>query len=388
MKTWLKVAIPLLILVLGAVAASAVVEMRETPPKTAPVILPPLVRVETVHASELTLEVRAQGTVRPRTESAIAAEVAGRVLRVAPAFADGGFFAPGDVLVEIDPADYRQALAAARARVTQAELRLAQEEAAAAVARREWESLGADGEASPLTLRTLQVKDAAAALEAARADVERAERDLERTRVVAPFAGRVRTKMADVGHFVNRGTALAEIYATDVFEVGLPVPDRDLAFVDVPLVGRGSGPTVRLEAEFAGRRHAWQGRIVRTEGEVDARSRVVTLVAEVRDPFGSGRDASRLPLAPGMFVDGIIGGRTLPRAFTVPRAAFRGDDVVMVVDAENRLRLRKVAVHQTGRDASIVTEGLEDGDRVSVTALDSVTDGMAVRVADAAPSGS
>lgn len=386
MKTALKIALPLIVIVAGAVGARGIVGMREAADTAPPRVLPPLVRAHPVSPETLTLDVKAQGTVVPRTESVLTAEVSGRVLSVSPSFAGGGFFEAGEVLVEIDPADYRQALASARSLLAQSEVRLAQERAQADVARREWEALGSGDPPSPLTLRTLQVAEAEAAVESARAQVERAERDLERTKVTAPFAGRIRSKAVDIGQFVNRGAVLASAYSVDVAEVRLPVPDADLAHVEVPLGyrnGRSSGGTpVEIAAEFAGDTHTWQGRIVRTEGEIDPRSRVVTLVAQVDDPYDRGRRPDRPPLAVGMFVDATIRGRVLEDAFVVPREAFRDDDTVVVIDDEQRLRLRDVGVAQARRETVVVRDGLSAGERVLVSPLDTISEGMLVRTDD------
>ncbi|RMF72621.1 MAG: efflux RND transporter periplasmic adaptor subunit [Acidobacteria bacterium] len=383
-QTALMILAPLAVLLAGAAAAGVLIGMRAAPPRRAPEVLPPLVRTVELHAGPVRLEVHTQGTVIPRTESTLTAEVAGRIVSVSPRFADGAFFEQGEVLLEIDPADYREALAAARVRVAEAELRLAQEEAAADVARREWRELGEQG-GSPLALRELQVAQARAALDAARAAVERAERDLARTRVVAPYAGRVRQKLVDLGQFVARGVALARVYAIDRAEVHLPVAGRELAWFDAPLAYRGgavrtAGPRVRLTATLAGRTHRWDGRITRTIGEIDPQSRVITVVAEVRDPYGRRGSDDRPPLAVGTFVEAAIEGHALERAFVVPREAFFDDDTVLVVDAENRVRFRDVHVVKENRDDVIVSAGLEDGERVLVSPLETVTEGMLVRV--------
>jgi RND family efflux transporter MFP subunit len=275
--------------------------------------------------------------------------------------------------------------------VAQAELRLAQEEAEAEVARNEWQDLGG-GEASSLTLRVPQVAEAEAALASARAALDRAERDLERTRIRAPYAGRVREKNVDLGQYVTPGTPLAQIYSVDFAEIRLPLPDADLAFVDLPLSFRGAeadspGPEVVLRAEFAGRSYEWSGRLVRTEGEIDPRTRMVHAVAQVKNPYGRGDDPERPPLAAGMFVEAEIAGRPVKGVAVIPRTALRNDSQVLVVDRDNRLQFRDVVVLRTSDDQAIVSSGLNQGDRVCLSNLAAVTDGMRVRVFDAEAEG-
>ena len=382
----LKIVAPLA--VLGVAGFAAVTMIRNRPPVEvqAPVFTPPGVRIEEVTLRDVPLNVTSQGTVRPRTESQLVSEIAGRVTVVAPAFAEGGFFESGDVLVTIDPFDYQQAVVSARAQLAQARLRLAQEEAEAEVAVREWDALGR-GDPRALTLREPQLEDARASVAGAEAGLERAERDLERAEIVAPYAGRIRQKDVDIGQFVRVGDAVATIYAVDIAEVRLPLPDEQLAFLDLPLSYRGGAdqpqPHVTLRATFAGEEHEWQGRIVRTESEIDPVSRMVHAVAEVVDPYAPGPNRRRPPLAVGMYVEAEIAGRTAHDVAVVPRAALRGRDQVLVVDAEDRLSFREVDILRATTDAIYVQRGLAEGELVVVSPLDMPTEGMRVQLADA-----
>jgi len=383
MSTMKRAVVPILILLAAGIGAFAIFVSKPAPETRRPEFKPPLVRVQKVELQDVQLTVRSQGTVAPRTESRLVPEVSGRVLRVSPGFAVGGFFEEGDSLLEVDPYDYRQALVQARSRVAQAGLRLALEEAEAEVARREWEELG-EGDASPLTLREPQVEDAHAALQAAEAGLQQAQRDLDRTVVKAPYAGRLREKHVDVGQYVTRGTAVATLYSVDAAEVRLPLPDSELAYLVLPLNYRGedaarSGPEVMLQAEFGGKVHRWAGRVVRTEGEIDPRSRMVHVVAQVNDPYG--RDGDRPPLAVGMFVQAEIRGRLAKGVAVIPRQALHPGNMVWTVDEEDRLFFRDVNIFRVEGDQVLISSGLEQGERVCLSSLDAATDGMRVRVA-------
>ncbi len=376
--------------VLGVAVMGAYVMYLNRPPveTQTPVVAPPAVRVQRVAFQSVDLTVSSQGTVQPRTSSQLMPEISGAVINVSPAFAVGGFFEEGEVLLEIDPYDYHQALIAGRSQLAQARLRLAQEEAEAEVARREWEELGR-GDANALTLRQPQVEDARAAVASAEAAIDRARRDLERAEVRAPYAGRVQSKEVDIGQFVNKGTAVGRIYAVDSAEVRLPLPDEELAYVDVPMTYRGTqqqtGPAVVLSADFAGRRYTWQGRIARTEGEIDAVSRMVQVVAEVADPYAPGSDPTRPPLAVGMFVEAEIAGRRVDDVVMLPWAALHGRDQVLIVDDDGRLRYRQVEILRSTTEYVLVQSGLAEGERVCISALDAVIDGMAVQIAEEEP---
>ena len=359
------------VIVVGLVMSRPVVE---TAPRQ---VAPPPVRVLTVAPTSLELSVRSQGSVVPVTEAGLVSEVAGNIVWVAASFEAGGFFDAGDVLLRLDRRDYELAVATARASVAQARVALTREEAEAEVAREEWEDLGESGEPGPLVFREPQLDEARARLEAALANQARADLDLSRTAIRAPFAGRLRAKRVDRGEFVNRGAPLATIYSVDAAEVTLPVPDSELAFLDLPLgtaLG-GGGPRVLLRAQFAGGRHEWEARIVRVGGEIDQATRMVNLIARVEDPYRA--VGERPPLSVGLFVDAEVVGRSVDSVFEVPRGALVGADRLWLVE-DGRLALRQVGVLRSDPEVAIVSDGLVSGDRISLTILETAMDGMAV----------
>ena len=384
MRILLQILLPLLVLGLGWYGATTMVAAREEP-ETEPVeIPPPLVRVLEVKPTGQRLTVKAEGTVVPRTQTDLVPEVSGRVIWVSESLASGGFFEKGEELLKVDRREYELAVVRARSAVAQAELTLATEQEESDLARKEWEALG-EGEPTPLTFREPQVAQAKATLASAKAALEQAEYDLERTVVKAPYAGRIRSKSVDVGQFVTRGAPVARIYAVDFAEVRLPIPDEQLAFVNLPLAFRGQegeakGPKVTLRAEFAGREHTWPARIVRTEAEIDPQSRMVQAVARVADPYGQGQRPGRPPLAVGMFVEAEIQGNWASSVVVLPRSALRLGDQVYVVDESNRLEFRPVEVLRAERERVLVRSGLKAGERVCTSNLEAAVSGMKVEV--------
>jgi RND family efflux transporter MFP subunit len=384
MKRTLKILLPFLVVAAGALAALLMILNREVVEPEAFTKPLPLVEVTSLHRQDHQFMIRAQGTVTAPTEISLVAEVAGRVVQVAPVFVNGGFFEADEVLLQIDTRDYEVALAQAKARLAEAEVRLQREEAEAEVARSEWERVGG-GEPGPLLLREPQLAEAQALVDSALANLSKAKLDLERCLVRAPFAGRVRSKRADLGQFLNRGESVARIYAVDFAEVPLPLPLDEVAYVDLPVGYRGepnsgASPRVTLRAQFGNREAQWEGRIVRTVGEIDPQTRMVTAVARVDNPYGRAQDWTQPPLAVGLFVDAEIHGRLATNVFVGPRSAFRGSDDLKVVDAENRLRFQRVEKLRTAGDQVVFRAELEDTDRVCLTVLDAATDSMEVLV--------
>ncbi len=344
-----------------------------------PELAAPLVRVVDAVPETVRLRVRAHGTVVPRTESELVPEASGRVIDMSPSLVSGGFFSEGDILLRIDPLDYEVALEQARAGLARATSDLA--DAKKDHAR---QSDLAERHATSAALRddaVNRLRVAEAGLREARAVLSRAERDLERTEVLAPYDGRVRAEHVDVGQFVTRGIAVATIYAIDYAEVRLPIHDEELAFLELPLLYDGESSTktvpVTLRARFAGTQHEWQGEVVRTEGELDPRTRMVIVVARVPAPYA--KSTGRPPLAVGLFVEAEITGAQAEGVTVLPRSVLRGDGRVLVVDNDDRLHFRDVEVLRLARNEVYLSAGIERGERVCLSPLEGAVDGMRVR---------
>lgn len=379
-----KRVLPVVVLGTAVLVAAGLTAMRPPVEANAPETVAPLVRVVEVAPTGLRLDVETQGAVLPRTEGDLVPEVSGRVVWLSPAMASGGFFEAAEPLVRLEEHDYETGLRRAAASVDG----LRSQATLAGRSLERSRALWRDGLISRADLDEAEnaARVAAASLADAEAALARARRDLERTVLVAPYTGRVRTESVDVGQFVERGRAVARLYAVDYAEVRLPVPDDQLAFLALPLDGAVAtdGPPVDLRAEFAGAVHHWSGRVVRTEGEIDPDSRMIHVVARIDDPYGRRMPAAGPPLAVGMFVAATIHGREIPGAVVLPRAALREDDRVWVVDDAGTLRARPVRVVRADRDRVVIAGGLAAGEWVCLSAVEGFVDGMAVRTTGAA----
>lgn len=374
-----------IVVILGGVALFAVMMMTGPRPeeKNGPAH-PPAVQFAIAAARPTTISISVQGEARPRYEAALAAQVAGRILWVSPKFAEGGAFAEGEVIARIDPADYQLAAVRARSQVAQAEEALAREEAEAELARQDWETLGR-GAPPPLAVREPQLAQARAAVAAAQAGLRSAELDLARTNIRAPFTGRLRERRANVGDYVGPGAAVAVMFSTETMEIRVPLTDTDLAALRTPVGFAASagnpGPAAHVNLLMGGRILTWEGRLVRTEASVDARTRLVYGIVEVRNPFSA---ANASPLAPGMFVTVRLEGAGRETLVAAPRSALKRNEFVYVVTAENMIDVRQVRPAQTTADEVLFREGVADGERVVVSVLTSPRQGMAVTPIDRA----
>ena len=378
MRLYLKVLLPLVVLG-GAVLLSRGILGSRPEPLTRPDPAPlQSVAATRLVRSDYPVLLRSRGVVRPTLASTLVAEVSGSVTELADAFVVGGAFSRGQTLVRIDRRDQEIALTRARANLAQADARLEEQIALAEQARLEWDQLGRRGEPSALTLREPQLAAARADSDAAAAELERAELDLERTTIAAPYDGRVLERAVDPGQFVGPGGVLGRVHAIDSVEVTLPLGVREQAFLVLPEssgVGAARRPAVTLEAPSGGRAARWAGELVRVAG-VDEATRQLVVVARVPDPW---RDPDA-PLRVGQYVEASIAGRVLEDVFVVPRSAIREGREVLVVDAAETLRRREVVVAWSDEDVAAVTDGLATGERLVLTPLATVVDGTPVRV--------
>ncbi len=371
-----RIALIVAILLVAVVISVMLAFLRKEPPKKPVENLAMLVEVAALEPVDARFPVRSQGTVRPRTETILSAEVSGAIVEISPKFIPGGVFDADEVLMRIDPSNYEVA-------VTQAE---------ALVRQRTIEYEGAKKLRTQGYRAESEYASAAAALATAEADLVRAKRNLERTYIHLPYAGMVRSKEADLGQFVNPGTRLGVTFATDYAEVRLPLTDRDLAFVDLPYAAEITataetrGPDVALSAEQRGRLVEWQARIVRSEGVVDESSRVTYAVAKVEDPYALRSD--HVPLPMGTFVTASIEGVAIEGLLRVPRHALHGSNQLLFVDDEQKLRIRSVSIVRADAEYAYIDGGAEAGERVILTAMESPINGMPVRTTtDDAPGG-
>ena len=372
MRTFIIPFIILLVFTFGAMTLMATAPVLE-PTSQKPV--PTTVRIREVKTESVQLKVHSQGSVMPSTESQLIPEVSGRIMWMSPKLVAGGYFTHGELLARVDELDYRNAKDRAKATLERAE-------AEQQHARFEHKRLASLAERKLTSrsqlensLRARRVADAA--LQDAKVNFEQAQQNLKRTEIVAPFTGLVRSESVDIGQFISRGSAIATLYASDLVEVRLPIADRQLAFLNIPPTVRGElpldlQPTVTLSTEYAGQMLVWEGKIVRTEAEIDISSRMVHLVARVPNTDG------QTPLSVGLFVEAEIEGLSAENIVVLPRSALRNNDQVLVVDAEDKLRFRPIDQLRLYQDNVLVQGGLNSGDRVCLSPLQTAIDGMIV----------
>jgi len=422
-----QIILVVIVVLAGFGVMRTLMSLKQAPDRNPPRIEPPLLNAIEVSSEPVRMTISGYGSVQPRSLVQVVPQVSGRVIKCHDEWVDGGFFKAGEPLIEIETVDYELAVQNAEAMVAQAEVALQQEQAEANTARTEWEQMH-PGQAPPsaLVLREPQIKNAEAQLKAAQAQLKDAELNLQRTTVSMPFNGRIVSTDIDAGQYVTSAAPVATVYRTDLVEITVPLENEELAWFQVPLsMNDGSNPDAynsspaQVTADFAGKQYTWQGRVVRTEGEIDARSRLVPVVVQVDDPFAVTN--GEVPLTPGMFVTVEIKGKRVDEITRVPRYAIHNRTNVWVArempdeegpadiaidtssdempdassandqdtsDAEpepqtqdyKELNILTVRIIRMDKEYAYISEGLADGDWVITSPLETVTNKMKVRI--------
>lgn len=327
-----------------------------------------------------------RGTLRAHHTTTITSLVPGTIQTVHPCFEDGAFFNAGEILAELDSADLQAALVASESRLARAEAALAQEEARAKQAQMNWDDIGYDEAPSPLVLRIPQLKEASAVVAAARADLDQATRNLERAKIRAPFAGRVKSRAVGLGQAVSGTTPLGEVFATDFAEVRLPLAPDQLPFVKLPTRENDAPVNVTLtDALDHPKRpsgNIWKARIVRTEGTLDEHSRELFAIARIDDPFGL---VSKNPeLRIGQPVRAAVEGTVLKDVFVIPRDALRGVNRIYLIDkTEFTINRTEIEPIWSNAEVLVIRDGLQPGDWLASSRIPYSPDGAPVEIIEA-----
>ncbi len=385
MKRTIRFLLPLLILLGGIAISAALIASGPEATRQRPQTPPPTVEIITLEPGPYQVKVASRGTISPRTESTLVAETTGRIVSISDNFYNGGFFEKGDLLLQIDDRDYQNTVIIARAEVAQRQLALTEEQARSDQARRDWEQFQHQTPPPPLVVRTPQLDNAMAALDAAKARLRQAELNLERTRILAPYAGRILTKEVDLGQYITTGTRLARIYASDALEVRLPLSAEQLSYLtlpeefrDRPAIPATRQAAVTFSARIGSETFTWSGRLIRTEGAIDVSSRQLFVVARIDDPYR--RQDNRPQLKIGQFVEARISGSQLEGVFSIPRQAIHGERTVHVITSENRLERRELDILWRDTDYLVASGPLRPGEQIALTRLPFAADGIMVRI--------
>ena len=321
------------------------------------------------------------GTTQSFFETTISAQVAGELQQVSAQFNTGNRVSRGDLLAEIDPADFLTAIAESETNLSQAKQTLAEEKTLSALAAEDWVDSGRRlADAAEFTLRKPQLAAAEATVTSAEAQLQQARLNLERTKVRAPFDAIVTARNASPGNVVSVGLSLGALVSRDKAEVRLPLTPEQVALVKIPVSGTSLNPedaTVARVRTPSQPGKEWEARLVRTEPGVDLQNQVIYVIGQIEKPF---EDADQfLPL--GAFVNVEIVGKPISDCYHIPATALVEDSFVWVIGEDETLRKVPAKRLYSSKELNLVSlqdATLEDPVHISTRPLASFIEGEKV----------
>ena len=369
---------PLFIL-LGAFALSYLLWfLGQVQPDPVEELPPPDVIIEILTPKDFQVQISSNGTTTPLTQTVLTAEVGGEVIYRSKKFAEGASVIEGEILAKIDDTDLQLQYKNALLQLANAEVQYSLQLAEAEVAKEAWDKIG-DGVASDLTLKKPQLKQAEAFLEVAKAQVSSAAKKLNKTEIIAPYAGRIQNVNIDLGTTIIPGQPVGAMYTSSEIEITLAVKDNDLQFLSIPMDGRKLNPSeqasVVIESFYKGKTQSWEGKLERVDGVIDPITRMINLIAVFKNDFIE-TDKPNLPI--GLFVEAKIDGITLKNIFEIPINSISEDNEVYIVDKDNQLELRKLTILKKYSEFVIIKDGLKAGERIVTSKLSTASNGIKV----------
>jgi RND family efflux transporter MFP subunit len=327
--------------------------------------------------------IEATGNVQPVEDVMLSPIVGGPVVRRSQAFIPGGFVENGELLLQINPADYRNTLELRRSEHMQAQTDLAMEMGRQQVAKQDLALVGGDSlspEEQALVLRKPQLEAIRARVEATRAAVDQAELDLSRTTIRAPFDAHILTQNVTTGSQVAPGDNLGRLVGTDYYWVELTVPVTQLQWLRFPDTQNPTGSKVKIMNRSAWKDGTYrEGELYRQVGALDDQTRLARVLVRVEDPLAHRPENSHLPkLMIGAFVDAGIEARKIDSVVRISRDYVRTNQTVWVMN-EGKLNIREVQVVLNDSDYAYISEGLEANELVVTSSLSAVAEGLALR---------
>nr|WP_232847167.1 efflux RND transporter periplasmic adaptor subunit [Shewanella nanhaiensis] len=359
---------PIAVISIGIGSFLAISALKKPPEEKEAVDNTPLVAVKQVKLEPMTFKVNSYGVVNAKYETELVSQVNGEIVFLSDTFVRGGFVKKGDILARIDSSDYDADLIDAEAKLASARATLVQEKAFGKVAEEEWKRIK-DGVPTELSLRKPQLAQELAKLNSSEAGLKRAKRNVERTIIKAPYDALIESRNIGLGSYVSMGTKLGKVLSTHKAEIRLPLADKEIQY----LVNKGKDADVTLVADLGGSKQEWVGKIVRSEGVIDSRSRMTYLVAEVIDPYGLESDKSELRY--GTYVTANIAGTDAGDVVVMPRHLVINGQIA-ILDSDKKLRYKDVnVIRQSGAEV-VISDGLTQDMEVITSALDYPVEGM------------
>ena len=352
MKIIIQILLPIILLLSAFLGAKALIKNNSPIQNQKPHLPVPKINTVTLSPLDHRPSVHSFGTITTRDEARIMPELTARVIWIDDNFRVGEQVRKDQLLIALEPSNFETALEEQKANLSDLKRQLAEEKVRANRAKADWTSSGRKLEdASELRLRLPQLTALTARLKSTEAAISTASLNLQRTKILAPFAGRVLTRNVTLGEIALPQDTLGTLASVDLAEIRLPLSPEQIARVTGDIspesLAQKSLPIRLTTPDNDGFRPA---AIVRIDPTTDARNQVRYFIAEISHPF----EQNPFSLSIGMFVNAEIDGQILPKSLRIPESALVDDDYLWVVDNQNLLRKLEVFRLASQQDDLIV----------------------------------
>ncbi len=371
----LAISVILFVLIVGFGIAAYLINTKPTAERKRPPKMQTLVTTMEIFPKNVNAVVRGLGRVIPAQEINLQAQVSGIIEYLHPDFTPGGIIKKDDVIARIDDTDYRLNLLHRQNLLARAEADLRLEEGNQAVARQEWSLINEqfediDTSSEDLVLRKPQRAKVDADIKVAKTDIERAEVDLERTVIKAPFNAVVREKQVDIGSRVSTQSSIALLTGIDVFWAEMSIPVNKLDRIVLPSKTE-SGSKVSV---FSNGSKPFNGYIVKLMPDLDADGLMARVLIVIQDPMAI--KTQKTPLLLGSFIRAEIIGKELENVFQLPRSALLEGNKVLTVTEDETLHIQTVSVAWSDNEHVYRDQGLNTGEKIIISNVPAPVEGM------------
>lgn len=346
----------------------------------------PVVEVSKPNAQSYNIAIHTSGTVEAHSKTSIVSEIAGKVAYISKKFNEGEYFNKDTTLIKLDDKNYRNSIAIAQADIKQKQLALQDSKNQIALSADQWKLHSKTRQDSELA--TLKIKSATSqsALEAAKLRLQKAQTDRENAIIQSPYAGRVLSRDVGIGQYVGPGEKLGTVYSTDYVEVRLPLTLEQYESLNLPENYRNAKsektaklPDVIFYSQSLGKKKQWKGKVVRSSPAMDERTRQISVIARIDDPFKRPADGGSV-VKIGQFLQAKIQTKQLNNVFILPSQAIRQQKELLLFDKGSIIVKDIKVLHIEGNNVVISADDLPTNATVITTPMASAKTGMKVRL--------
>ncbi len=364
---------PFLIILSGIIFIIILTSFKKKPSIIKQKIVLPVVKVASFNAETRKILIKGNGTLEAKDKVNIASQVSGEILKISKKMSDFKRFEKGDTLFVIDPTEYELRIKNAEAIVLQQKMALKMEKINKKIADLEWQAhkkINPKAVCDSMTLRIPQLEIAKANYQSALATLKISELNLQRTIIIAPFAGMLIMKNISTGQIVSPGVTLAQICSINKATLKISVINDELKWI-----GKKIGQPTQIFGNYYGEEYLWKGKLIGIEPFANQGSRMSNLIIETTNPMGKNQNP---PF--GLFVRAEVEARKIDNITAIPRHLLKNKNEIIVINNEDKIEFKRVNILRFEEDLALIDGGINGKDRLLISTLETATPNTKVRI--------